>query len=704
MHLKNQPKYIRIVGDKECIKNAEIESIAINSLLSENSFWICEINRNACTNFIYGNALTEISKDEGVLDSSNLCLFEKLVNNLFTQEKSIKQYFEKNYANKVYFNKIKCSLLMIGNRTEDSECIYDLFQGLNTPLVTVSENGVKDISVLQVDTNDPVQLFNIINVAKRLQAEKSVTEKKPHHTLFIFDIESAIYDKDIDYFISDQIVQLYNKIYLLEYNCIESEIFIPNLSASRDDINNSIISFLKSLTSIMAKTSNFLLDIFYKAIFDCRFSSIIYIPSNEFNFIVDKHSNESDSFCNTKFNFWNKLSNESIYEYEGTLVSLIEKFHNYCCYFKHYYNFKHEGNENNSSEFSDLPKAIDDLKLILFNLCGQIMASEDLLLKIESTGDLYGLLNIENSLINGTPIDFQMIDQYLIDWCDKSEGSNESLVSSFREIYQDEYVHESNAFCANFTSEYRFDFEKFNKVEDSTYCLSQSNIELESELVNNRDKNQTYNLNKSVIGINDEFRRINLGSSNNHNQLNGLCEKQTRSFLSIPNHFKFNKHSETPLSKILFAVNTARRRVREYRHKQQAIKSSRTDETSEQASTLQSNPEKHIFWNKTLSKRPVFQYIKSNELEYNPQKEFSPQDEVEIYNVQLNSRKDAEVQVNTIDHEIELCVISDTNEGNFDKKSNFGSDSSEATENIYKGQFNGLNTISGMLSKAHNIS
>lgn len=721
MHIKNKPKYIRIIGDKEYIGKSETESIAINSLLSENSFLICELNKNACTHFIYGNNLAEISPgDAGAkVNDNNMCLFERLVNNLFIQEKAIKKYFEQNKTNQVYFSRIKCSLLLISNQTEnpDAECIYDLFQGLNNPLVVGSEDGVKGLNALQVDTNDPIQLFNIINVAKRLKLEKSATEKETFHTLFIFDVESVIYDKSAeDCFVSDKMVKLYNKIYLLEFNygdCIESGTLIPTDSISLEDANNSIISFFKDLVSVMTKTSNFLLGIVSKALFDSNFSSIIYSQSSGLNVLIDKCIMEPDSFCDAKFSLWDKLNDVSIYKGESTLVPLIERFHSYFSYFKSYFALKsQEQHEITASQFDNLTQALDDLKLIVFNLSGKIMTSEDLLFNIENTEDLYELLSNQDSYIHRTPIDFDTIDQYLIDWCDSSEKGKESIMSNFREICQDEYSNESNVYCTNFTSDCPYELEQLNNNEESIPSLSHSNLDLGSELMSSRDQDQEYNLNKSVIGISNELARIKHGKSNSCNKFSNFSEKHTKSCISIPNYVKLAKHSETPLSKILFAVNTARRRVREYRHKQLANKDPEANEANQEIRPFQSNSEKYTFWNKTLPKRPVFPYSKENETESTPQDECSKQEEVEIeIDIDIKpstSKKDVEIQVNISDSKDspEHCVAKDeaSIEHDLNKTGISQTDSSEVSEKyVYKNQPLGSESLNGWAGMGNNL-
>lgn len=717
MNLNNKPKYIRIIGDKEYIDKSETESIAINSLLSENSFLICELNRNAYTNFIYGNNLAEISPEDvgSRVNDNNTCLFERLVNHLFIQKKAIKKYFEQNRANEVYFNRIKCSLLLINNKTEDpdSECIYDLFQGLNNPLVIGSEDGVNSLNVLQVDINDPIQLFNIINVAKRLQLERSATEKEIFHTFFIFDIESAIYDKNVEgCFVSDKMVKLYNKIYLLEYNysnCVESNALIPTASIKLGDISNSMISFFKNLTSTMTKTSNFLLNIVSKAILDSNFSSIIYFQSSGLHLLIDKCIIDPNLFSNTKLNLWNKLNDQSIYNSESTLVPLIERFHNYCSYFKSYFALKNEEkNEIIASQFNNLTHALDDLKLVLFHLSGKIMTNEDLLFNIESTGDLYELINNENPYIHRTPIDFHTIDQYLIDWHECSERGKESIISSFREICQDEYLNESNVYCTNFTSDCPYELEQLNNLENSTPSLSHSNLELDSELISSRDQIQECNLNKSVIGINDELKRIKHSKSNHCNKFSNFSERHTRSCLSIPNYVKLAKHSETPLSKILFAVNTARRRVREYRHKQQANKDSEASEINETIKPFQSNSEKYVFWNKTLPKRPVFPYNENNEIEPDPPNECSKKEEIEIDIKPSTSKKDVEIQVNIVDSNdnSEYCATQEdtNNENDVNKAGISQNDSKEVAENyIYKNQLLGSDLLNGWTGIGNNF-
>lgn len=713
MNKNNKSKFIRIIGEKGFIDKSEIESVAVNVLLSENSFLICGLNGNACENFLYGEKFAEISTEntETNLNDHGTCLFEELVNNLFIQTKAIKQYYEQNRSNEIYFNKIKCSFVLINGKTSDcdSECLYDVFQGLNSPVEVISDNGVESLNVLEVDANDPVQIFNMVNIARKLQFENSAIGKKSFHTLFIFNIESAIYDKNIENFCMLDKMYKRNKIYILDYhyNLAESSTFNSSKITKLEDFKDSTISFFKNLTLMMAKTSNFLFGIVSKAIFDSKYSSVIHFQYNGLNLFIDKCNIEQIPICNFNFNLWNKFNDNSIYANESTLASFIKKFHDYYLFFKNNYLSLNRGDyETINFQDNDLTQALEDLKLVLFNLCGKVIKHEDLLFNIEHIGDITKIIDNNDSYDCKTPIRFNIINQCLNGWNEESEG-NEEIALSFKEVFQDDYLDENDTLSAEFTPRYRYRSQQFGSIEDNTPGIFNSNLEFESELINHRNKNQTYNLNKSVIGINDELLRIKNGKPNVYNRLNSFGEKHTRSYLSIPNYFKF-KHSETPISKILLAVNTARRRVREYRLKQQTNKDSTAEFNQDTIKIPQPNLMKDKFWNKTLSKRPIFSYSKNiSEVEVNYCNTYSVQNKIEIHAEPPNS-KDAEVQVNNINSEKQSKYLHTTRDKlhgiNVSKTNTIHNFSIEILENhLEEKQTVGLNSLNEVIGIKSNL-
>ncbi|OII74904.1 uncharacterized protein cubi_03035 [Cryptosporidium ubiquitum] len=690
MNTQNKSKFIRIIGDKRSINESQIKSVAINALLSENSFLICGLNGNACENFLYGKKFTEIPPEDVETKKNDYekCLFEELVNNLFTQTKLIKQYFEKYKSNEIYFNKIKCSFVLISDKTEDpnSGCIYDVFQGLSNPVDVISDNGVKSLNVLEVDANDPIQLLNMINVARKLQFENLVTRKELFHTLFIFDIESAIYDKNIvDFYMFDKLYK-HNKIYVLDYQCnfIESNTFVPSKFTKLEDINDSAIYFFRNLISIIAKTSSYLLEILSKAIFGNNYSSVIYVQCNGLNLFIDKCNMEPTSLLNSNINPWNKYNNYSSYSSDSKLLPLIKKFHNYCLFFRNsFLSLKSEESyEKMSFQDNNVAQAFEDLKLVLFNLCGKIIKHEDLLFNIEHIGDITRLIDNNDSYIDRAPIHFSIINQCLNDWYEESERNKKLTILGFKNISQDEYLDENDTFCTDFTPGYINKLHQFSYIDDNNSNTFNYNLDFGQELTSYRKKNQSYNLNKSVIGINNEHLRVN--NKSNAYKLNSFGEKHTRSYLSIPNYFKF-KHSETPISKILLAVNTARRRVREYRHKQQAHKDLTGEFNHDTIKSPESNFLKDKFWNKTLSKRPIFSYNKNIEIGTNRFNAYSVQDKIEIHDEPFDSKKDAEVQVNNINFEGQseyFCVTNDkVYKSNMNKIDTTHNDSIEISKN-----------------------
>ncbi|KAH8582596.1 uncharacterized protein ELE39_001252 [Cryptosporidium sp. chipmunk genotype I] len=704
MHIESKSRYIRIVGDKRSIDESEIKSIAINTLLSKNSFLICGLNRKACEYFLYDDTFAEIHQEdsEAKIDDYGTYLFEELVYSLFIQAKAIKQHYKQHRPNEVYFNKIKCSLILISARSKDlgSGNIYDVFQGLNSPVEVTLENGVGNLNVLQVDVNDPVQLFNMINVARRLQFEKLGTEKELFHKLFVFEIESVIYNKSIEDCCISKKVE--NKIYLLDYyyGLNEPTWFIPSKLIKLEDINNSIISFFTDLISMMARTSHFLLEIVSNAIFDNNYSSLIYAQCNGLNLFIDKCNTESISIQNSTSNYWNRFNDYTNCASENTLVSLVIKFHNYYSLFKNNLFLKNEENlEKMSSQCNNLVSDFEDLKLVLFSLSGKIIKHKDLLFNIENTGDLTRLIDNNDSLTCKTPIQFHIISRYLDDWFNESERNKEPILLSLREICQDNYLDESGDLSNNFAPGYKKKLESIC-IEDNVSMFN-SNSELGSESKSCRNKNRLCNLNKSVVGIDNEHSRIKGEKLNFHNRSNGFAEKHTRSYLNIPNYFKLTKCSETPISKILFAVNTARRRVREYRHKQQVNKDLANEFAQGMINSLQSNTVKDMFWNKTLSRRPIFSYNRSiSETETNTCNVYSVQDKIEIHAEPQDSKKDVEVQVNNINPESKSKYFSTScdalHEGNINKADILNKSSIEITKNYQdKSQFFGFNSLNG---------
>ncbi|KAK9171626.1 hypothetical protein cmbei_7003635, partial [Cryptosporidium meleagridis] len=699
MYIGSKSRYIRITGDKRSINESQIKSIAINTLLSENSFLICGLNRKTCEHFLYNDNFAGIPLEgaKSEIDEHGTCLFEELVYNLFIQTKAIKQYYKQHRPNEIYFNKIKCSLILINGKSEDSdsENIYDVFQGLNSPVEVILDNGVRNLNVLQVDVNDPVQIFNMINIARKLQFEKSIAEKDLFHKLFIFEIEYASYDKNTeDCYLFNSV---YNKIYFLDYNhrTRESNMFIPSKQIRSEDMNNSVSSFFSELTLMMAKTSHFLLEVVSNAIFDSNYSFIICTQCNELDLFIDKCNIESSLLNNTVFSLWNKINDNNNCADENTLVSLIKKFHNYYSLLKNsFLTLRNEENlEKMSYQYNNLVLNFEDLKLVLFNLSGKIIKDEDLIFNIEQVGDLTRLLDNNDSLTYKTPIQFQIINKYLKNWYDESKSSKEPAILSLK-VHQDKHLDESNAMSKNFTAGYENNLDQLGSIEDDTNMFN-TNLELESEFKSCRNNKQSHNLNKSVIGINNEHLRIKNGKSNFY-KLNGIGERHTRSYLSIPNHFKYTKRSETPISKILSAVNTARRRVREYRHKQAS-----KDLTSEFAQNifdpLQTCPTKDIFWSKTLSKRPIFSNNK-NIVQTETSNTYSVQEKIEICDDPPDSKKDVEVQVDNINSKGKfecfnnICDI--TEENSINEEEILRNESIETTKDYQvKSQFLGLNAF-----------
>ncbi|CUV07350.1 unnamed protein product [Cryptosporidium hominis] len=700
MHIGSKSRYIRIAGDKRSINKSQIKSIAINTLLSENSFLICGLNRKTCEHFLYNDKFAGIPLEgaEPEIDDYGMCLFEELVYNLFIQTKAIKQYYKQHRPNEIYFNKIKCSLILISGKSEDSdsEHIYDVFQGLNSPVEVILDNGVCNLNVLQVDVNDPVQIFNMINIARKLQFEKSIAEKEIYHKLFIFEIEYASYDKNTeDCYLFNSV---YNKIYFLDYNyrIRESSMFIPSKQIKSEDIDNSVNSFFSDLTLTMAKTSHFLLEIVSNAIFDRNYSFIICAQCNGLNLFIDKCNIESSSLYNSAFSLRTKINEYNNCADENTLVSLIKKFHNYHSLLKNnFLTLKNEENvEKMSYHYSNLVTNFEDLKLVLFNLSGKIIKDEDLIFNIEHVGDLTRLLDNNDSLTRKIPIQFHIINRYLKNWYNESESTKEPAILSLR-VYQDKHLDESNAMNKNFITGYENKLAQFISIEDSASMFN-SNLELESELISCRNKKHSYNLNKSVIGISNEHLRVKNEKSNFY-KLNGFGEKHTRSYLSIPNYLKYTKCSETPISKILSAVNTARRRVREYRHKQ-ASKDLTSEFTQNVFDPLQTCPAKDIFWSKTLSKRPIFSHNK-NTVQTETSNTYSVQEKIEIYAEAPDSKKDVEVQVDNINSEGKSeCfsnICDETKKNNMNEET-LRRESIETTENYQdKSQFSGLNAFNG---------
>ncbi|KAF7456459.1 PP2C phosphatase [Cryptosporidium felis] len=491
----------------------------------------------------------------------------------------------------------------------------------------------------------------MINVARRLQLEKLLADNTTFHTLFIFDIESIICNKNASELnISDKIVKFNNKIYLMEINneLIEGD-FLDSINHMSKNDHNLIANFFKAVIMNISKISFFLMENFLKGVFDDNFTAIVYLRGNNIDILIRKSQIFSRFQNNLGLNIWQSLINDYLSSDESTLIPLIIRLHKYFIYLENY--LKRETLESVNSEDNIVNEIFEDLKFIIYHLSGNIITHQDLICNINNIHNLNRVSSKDLNKKNKTPIDNITIDKFLSTWFDEYRNTNieAGLALNANDSNQNDYGAEVDL------PKNEFKINSLNNVNiiDSSECdhASKSEMEIEASLESCESESIFPKLSDSIIETNDL-----IGAKNK--RLFGYCKtelinRKYSSSTSIP-HSKFHKHNSiTPFSKILMAVNTARRRVREYRHKQKIdkVKSMEGDLNFDE-DKVQKDLEKCVFWNETLLKCPVFSYNKNNnEPGFNkcsPKANLTQNEPFENEDTSPSvSRRDVEIQVDT---------------------------------------------------------
>ncbi|KAK6589517.1 hypothetical protein RS030_203052 [Cryptosporidium xiaoi] len=566
MGSKKNTGYIRIIGENNNICDLEVKYIVLKCLTGSFNSLLCSADKGrGKTNFIYGSKYGDnfSTSDEKVTNESNICFIEKLTKSLFIESNIIKSRFmEKNI---IFLPKFSCSFLMI-KVCKDENCnlenVYDALQGLVNPVNYTFSNDYNYFELLQVDIQEPVQLLNLITIARKLQLEKACEGNANFHTLLIINIESILLNKELNEL--KTLKKASSQIFILDYISTGKETSRPHFEELYEKKVNKelLITFLKSLINSRSKSSLFLFSILVKGILNKTFITIIFSRFNNLNIKLSKSELYSNDSTNMQLNnFGVKIISDN------PLSSQVEKLHCYTSFLnKMYLEFGIEYIINSLKHGNiELTNVFEELAISIYNLSGNIFDFYEI---SNFINNFHVLLNFDKSEVDNKKgsdsINFADIYDHISFWLKEinaGEKNNQMELYPLNDL-SNHKVNNTGIISECYNNE---SYSSIVKQVDRR----EKNIDSIDNNIDYKPDNFENEIRESLTERKCELNNTRLEKTEQYQSLNRLG--RSKSCMNIPMNYNLpTKVSVAAFSKILLAVNTARRRVREYRKKQQS--------------------------------------------------------------------------------------------------------------------------------------
>ncbi|KAH8739249.1 hypothetical protein FG386_000006 [Cryptosporidium ryanae] len=557
MKNKKNVGYIRIINENNNICDLEIKYVVSKCLTGSVNSLICSTNDKGSgkTNFIYGSKYCDnlVSNNEKFNDENRRCLVEKLVSNLFIESNKIKCRFIRR--NIIFLSKFRCSFLMIKADKEESndlETVYDAFQGLYNPINCNISEDYNYFEFLQVDIQEPIQLLNLITIARKLQFERNFVESTKFHSLLIINIESILLNKELDKL--KTLNKVSSQIFIIDFILTDEEIIkLHHNELDEKRISKELlIKFLKNLISLRSKNSLLLFSILTNGIINETFITIIFSRFNNINIILNKSEFFFDDFIIINKP---KLNNFTLQVFDNhSLSSLVEKLHSYTLLLnKIHLEFGIEyiinSLKNGNTEFTNI---FEEFASIIYNLSGNIF-------------DFYEIASFINNLHilldSVKPEQYYKKENIAINFTEISYHINSWFKGTNTNYKENDKVHDPLS---------KSEYYSVERSSQAVKHVEQCEKDIDSvNSINLKPNNFEDRIEESLTKRKDGLDNILLGEVKGHCQSTQNLNR-SKSCINISMNYNLpTKVSVSAFSKILIAVNTARRRVREYRKKQQ---------------------------------------------------------------------------------------------------------------------------------------
>ncbi|KAL7067458.1 hypothetical protein ACR3K2_20990 [Cryptosporidium serpentis] len=627
-----EPGYIHFLDKSYTLDDSEIKNLVRRCLTQINNgiIWTMGRPENGKTNFLYGQSYDDCNMSDLNVNGG---IFEKVVHCLFSEIRSPK--YEAGLSSCCY-SIVKASFLLFHkDEYTNSEIIFDALQGLDNPLEQIlkKENDSTGVlNVLQVEVREPVHALNMLKVARKIQHEiNSISyngeENIPNirfHSLLVLELESIIFKSSL----TKDLESYNNFIYILDLIGDPSWINME-ISLSEEKSELQIRSFIGKILAYLQNSQNYpicLTKILAYCMLDKKCICIGYVTGNNNDQIIFKETNSKEYE-----DIWYENRNDYSIS-QPSIFGLLDELESYIQIIRCKYDLNNKENIlkilAEKSEEDELCTLFVNITTIIYRITGKFVSYSNILLNIN---DMITLLNsdieksdhLENHFSDtANSLTTSIINEIVTLWMtderikednmvkltegsvevQKSNNDLESLSSIMEELLSVSYspfedFSEKDVDSLNDLSCSESPFNElcsgngFNyKLDDNTSLLANEdqsevissfkNISLESNV---GETNFELNHQKSKHNMENKALSSQIGSRKSKDNTNFSLKRQHKKFNQVYTrnrkegiYEKKNKKKNIYLdssSEIWLAVNRARRRVREYRLREQLMHS-----------------------------------------------------------------------------------------------------------------------------------
>ncbi|OII72627.1 hypothetical protein cand_011550 [Cryptosporidium andersoni] len=627
-----EPGYIHFLDESYTLDDSEIRNLVRRCLTQINNgiIWTMGRPENGKTNFLYGQSYNDCNMSDSNVNGG---IFEKVVHCLFSEIRSPKYGIG---LSSYCYSIVKVSFLLFHkDEYTNSEIIFDALQGLDNPLEQIlkKENDSTGVlNVLQVEVREPVHALNMLKVARKIQHEiNSISynseEYIPNirfHSLLVLELESIIFKSSL----TKDLESYNNFIYILDLigdpSWINMEI---GLSEETSELQTR--SFIGKILAYLQNSKNYpicLTKTLVYCMLDKKCICIGYVTGNNNDQIIFKETNSKEYE-----NIWYEDRNDYSIS-QPSMFGLLDELESYIQIIRCKYDLNDKENIlkilAEKSEKDELCTLFVNITTIIYRITGKFVSYSNILLNIN---DIITLLNsdieesdhLESQLSNTTnSLTTSIINEIITLWMtdkrikednvakltegsievQKSNDDLENLSSIMEELLSMSYspfedFSEKDVDSLNDLSCSESPFNELCSVNDLNYKLDDNTPSLtnedQSEIISFKNNSLESNVSEMNFELNHEKLKDNMenkallsqkiGFRKSKDNTNFSLKRQHKKFYQVYTknrkegiYEKKNKKKDIYLdssSEIWLAVNRARRRVREYRLREQLMHS-----------------------------------------------------------------------------------------------------------------------------------
>ncbi|EEA06690.1 uncharacterized protein CMU_013650 [Cryptosporidium muris RN66] len=627
-----EPGYIHFLDESYTLDDSEIRNLVRRCLTQINNgiIWTMGRPKNGKTNFLYGQSYDDCNMSDSNVNGG---IFEKVVHCLFSEIRSPKYGIDlPSYC----YSIVKVSFLLFHkDEYTNSEIIFDALQGLDNPLEQMlkKENDSTGVlNVLQVEVREPVHALNMLKVARKIQHEiNSISyngeEYIPNirfHSLLVLELESIIFKSSL----TKDLESYNNFIYILDLIGDPSWINIEiGLNEEKSELQT--MSFIGKILAYLQNSKNYPVCL-TKTLAYCMLNKkcicIGYVTGNNNDQIIFKDTNSKEYE-----DIWYEDRNDYSIS-QPSIFGLLDELESYIQIIRCKYDLNDKENIlkilSEKSEEDELCTLFVNITTIIYRITGKFVSYSNILLNIN---DIITLLNsnieesdyLENHLSNTiNSLTTSIINEIITLWMtderikednvakltegsievQKSSDNLENLSSIMEELLSMSYspfeeFSEKDVDSLNDLSCSESPFNELCSGNDFNYKLDDNTPSLTNEdqsKIISSFKNSSLESNVSEMNfeLNHEKLKDNVENKALLNQKIGSRKSKDNTNFSLKRQHKFNqvytrnrkegiyekKNKKKNIyldssSEIWLAVNRARRRVREYRLREQLMHS-----------------------------------------------------------------------------------------------------------------------------------